>query len=184
MDRQVWKEFYDEAAKELRSDRLDDEFRNLWHGAPEETATPTARLVYVEFGEAPNDDPEELRSFARALRRGQPAFRRNLLAAYDGKCCVSGWGPESVLEAAHIEEHSKSGLNSLSNGLLLRSDLHALFDEGLLRIDPDRLTVALASSLEGTPYWELQGRPLRGPVRGEGPSRELLSARWQRGGSM
>jgi hypothetical protein len=183
MDRQVWQEFYDAAAKELRSDVLDDEFRKLWHGATQEApVTPATRPVYAEYGEAPNDDPEELRSFSRALRRGQPAFRRNLVAAYEGKCCISGWGPEAVLEAAHIEEHAKSGLNSLANGLLLRSDLHALFDEGLLRIDPQRLTVVLARSLEGTPYWELQGRPLRSPVSGQGPSRDLLLARWRSAG--
>lgn len=64
------------------------------------------------------------------MRRGQPAFRRRLLAAYEGTCCISGWAPEAVLEAAHIQEHSKAGLNSMANGLLLRSDLHALFDEG------------------------------------------------------
>jgi predicted restriction endonuclease len=64
------------------------------------------------------------------VRRGQPAFRRRLLAAYEGTCCISGWAPEAVLEAAHIQEHSKAGLNSMANGLLLRSDLHALFDEG------------------------------------------------------
>jgi len=182
MDRQVWQEFYDEGAQELRSDRLDDEFRKAWHAVQDEAPIP-GRPVYAEYGEAPNDDPEALRSFSRALRRGQPAFRRNLLVAYEGKCCVSGWGPEPVLEAAHIEEHSKSGLNSLANGLLLRSDLHALFDEGLLRIDPDRLVVVLAPSLEGTPYWELQGQVLRPPVKGDGPSRELLKTRWRAGNS-
>jgi hypothetical protein len=123
--------------------------------------------------------PAQLRSFLRVLRRGQPAFRRNLLTAYDRKCCISGWAPENVLEAAHIEEHSVSGLNSVGNGLLLRSDLHALFDDGLLRIDPERLVVVLAHELEGTPYWELNGQRLRLPVRGEGPRRDLLLARWR-----
>ena len=67
----------------------------------------------------------------------------------------------------------------MANGLLLRSDLHALFDEGLLRVDPERLVVVLAPELERTPYWELHGRPLRRPAQGEGPSRELLVARWK-----
>lgn len=180
IDKQVWNEFYDGTTDALRSDALDDEFRRVWHHHGEDEAGTEPREVYAEFGEAPNDDPAELREFARAVRRGQPAFRRNLLAAYEQKCCISGWGPDAVLEAAHIEEHSRAGLNSLANGLLLRSDLHALFDEGLLRIDPERLVVVLAPALEGTPYWEFHGQPLRHPVRGEGPSRELLLERWKK----
>jgi hypothetical protein len=182
IDKQVWNEFYDGATNALRSDALDDEFRRAWHHRDEEGAGTEAREVYAEFGEAPNDDPAELREFSRVVRRGQPAFRRNLLAAYEQKCSISGWGPEAVLEAAHIEEHSRAGLNSLANGLLLRSDLHALFDEGLLRIDPERLVVVLARTLEDTPYWDFQGRPLRLPTHGEGPSRELLLARWKDSG--
>jgi hypothetical protein len=49
----------------------------------------------------------------------------------------------------------------------------------LLRVDPERLVVVLAPELERTPYWELHGRPLRRPAQGEGPSRELLVARWK-----
>jgi hypothetical protein len=182
IDKQVWNEFYDGATNALRSDALDDEFRRAWHHQDEDETGTESRRVYAELGEAPNDDPAKLQEFSRAVRRGQPAFRRNLLAAYEQKCCISGWGPEAVLEAAHIEEHSRAGLNSLANGLLLRSDLHALFDEGLLRIDPERLVVVLAPTLEGTPYWEFQGRPLSRPVRGEGPSRELLLAHWKKSG--
>ncbi len=83
------------------------------------------------------------------------------------------------MEAAHIEEHSKSGLNSLGNGLLLRSDLHALFDEGLLRIDPEQQVVVLAEGLRDTPYWELNGRRLRLPIHGDGPNPHLLAVRWR-----
>ena len=135
MDKQVWAEFFDTQAGALRSEALDEEYRKLWHSTASGKPDEPARPVYADYGEAPNDDPAELATFSRALRRGQPAFRRNLLAAYEGRCCVSGWGPEAVLEAAHIEDHAKTGLNSLANGLLLRSDLHALFDEGLLRIE-------------------------------------------------
>jgi predicted restriction endonuclease len=176
-DKAVWSQFFDAAANAVRSDGLDDEFRRVWQSKPQEAPKP--RSTYAEFGEAPDDDPAQLRTFLRTLRRGQPAFRRNLLAAYESRCCISGWAPETVLEAAHIEEHSKSGLNSIRNGLLLRSDLHALFDEGLLRIEPEQQVVILADELRDTPYWELNGRPLRRPVRGEGPSPELLAARWR-----
>lgn len=119
-DKAVWSQFFDTASNVVRSDALDDEFRSAWQSSPQESPKP--RPVYAEYGEAPDDNPAELRSFLRTMRRGQPAFRRNLLAAYESKCCISGWAPETVLEAAHIEDHSNSGLNSLRNGLLLRSD--------------------------------------------------------------
>jgi hypothetical protein len=175
IDKVVWNEFFDADAKVLRSDALDDEFRAAWGSG----SSSRCSGMYPEGGEAPNDDLAQLRMCARAERRGQPAFRRNLLAAYEGRCCLSGWAPEEVLEAAHIEDHAKTGLNSLGNGLLLRSDLHALFDEGLLQVDPERLVAVLDPSLQTTPYWEFEGRPLRNPVRGDGPRRDLLLERWK-----
>jgi len=124
-------------------------------------------------------DPMVLVSVLRRLRRGQPQFRASLIAAYEGRCCISGWQPSDVLEAAHIVEHFETGDNSLDNGLLLRADLHVLFDEGLLRIHPDSLTVILAESLRSSPYWELSGHRLRSPMSGAEPSREKLLQRWR-----
>lgn len=145
-------------------------------GVPE---TEAARPVYRDFGEAPNDDPEKLALFSRRVRAGQPKFRRNLLAAYGKRCAISGWGPVEVLEAAHILLHAHTGLNKADNGVLLRSDLHVLFDEGLLRIDPDSLRIWLDPSLAGTPYWDWNGASLRPRVDGSHPSREYLRARWE-----
>ena len=59
------------------------------------------------------------------------------LYLYDGKCAITGWTPAEVLEAAHLHSQSASGVNRSGNGLLLRSDLHALLDAGLLDIDTD-----------------------------------------------
>jgi hypothetical protein len=144
-----------------------------------ESSAVAAKPVYEDFGEAPDDDPARLALFARRVRRGQPKFRKNLLRLYGGRCAVSGWGPESVLEAAHILLHAKSGLNQTENGLLLRADLHSLFDDGLLKIDPSTLTVALDSALSETPYWQLNGAMLRPRLDGSEPSREYLRQRWQ-----
>ncbi|HEX9939517.1 MAG TPA: HNH endonuclease [Longimicrobium sp.] len=134
--------------------------------------------VYEDFGEAPDDDPAKLARFARHVRAGQLKFRRNLIQLYGSRCAVSGWGPECVLEAAHILLHAKSGLNHRDNGILLRSDLHNLFDDGLLKIDPDSFTVVLDPSLAGTPYWTLNGAALRPRRDGSHPSREYLRSRW------
>jgi len=136
--------------------------------------------VYRDFGEAPDDDPTQLEVFARKVRAGQPKFRRNLLRLYDHKCAVSGGGPEEVLEAAHIDVHANGGINKTANGLLLRSDLHILFDCGLLRIHPESLQVILSEGLRDTGYWPLHGTPLRPRADGSKPSRDYLRARWGR----
>ena len=134
--------------------------------------------VYQDFGEAPDDDPARLARFARKVRAGQPKFRKNLIQLYGSRCAVSGWGPECVLEAAHILFHARSGLNHSDNGILLRSDLHNLFDDGLLRIDPDSLSVVIDPSLADTPYWASNGTVLRPRRDGSYPAREYLRSRW------
>lgn len=136
------------------------------------------RIEYRDFGQAPNDDPAELQQFARRVRAGQAKFRENLLRLYGESCAITGWGPAAVLEAAHILWHFKSGVNDTGNGILLRSDLHTLFDEGLLRIDPERLVVVLDPSLEGTRYWDLDGAPLHPRVDGSHPNRDYVETRW------
>ena len=119
----------------------------------------------------------------KCLRReyeiGQPEFRRILLKAYNERCCISGTGPSEVLEAVHILEHSQYGINETQNGLLLRSDLHCLFDSGLLRIEPSTLQVHIADSLVETDYWKLNGVQLRPRVDGSHISTDYLKQRLQ-----
>jgi len=135
---------------------------------------------YADFGDPPNDDPSQLQEFARRVRRGQRKFRESLLALYEFRCAISDTGPQEVLEAVHIEPHATSGLNALDNGLLLRSDLHALFDDGLLVVHPETLTVHLSDILRGTEYWRYNGVALRKRADGSAPARAGLEARWGR----
>lgn len=134
--------------------------------------------TYDQFGDAPNDDPYELQLFAARVRRGQPVFRKNLMAAYDRRCVISGHGPEDALNAVHIEPHAQSGINELDNGLLMRADLHSLFDVGLLRINPKSLRVVIDSSLRNTPYEEFDGRKIGARRDGKQPSARYLKKRW------
>ena len=108
----------------------------------------TSPISYSDFGDAPNDNPSELQTFSKKVRRGQAEFRSNLLGAYGSKCVITGEGPEEVLEAVHIVPHSVSGINELDNGLLMRADLHHLFDDGLLTINPISKTVEMLEMLE------------------------------------
>ena len=80
-------------------------------------------------------------------REGQPAFRQALLQAYEGTCAISGCTVEALLEAAHIVPYRGPHTDFVENGLLLRADLHKLFDLRLFRIDPDTRTVRLSADL-------------------------------------
>jgi putative restriction endonuclease len=96
-------------------------------------------------------------------RRGQRKFRDALLSAYDGACAISGCRVLGVLEAAHIVPYEGRATNHVTNGLLLRADLHTLFDSGLISIDAKRQTVRLDPSLRESEYWAFHGRKLRLP---------------------
>jgi predicted restriction endonuclease len=135
--------------------------------------------TYADFGDAPNDDPKELQLFAARVRRGQPAFRANLIRAYGARCALSNHGPSEVLEAVHIVAHAGSGINELNNGSLMRADLHYLFDAGLIRINPESLKLVVDVSLQDTPYWALKGKKIRPREDGKQPSTKYLIQRWK-----
>lgn len=97
-------------------------------------------------------------------RRGQAKFRAALISAYEGKCAITGCDAVEALEAAHISPYRGSHTNHPQNGLLLRADLHALFDLGLLAIDPTTKAVILAAQLIGTSYRELMGKMIAQPT--------------------
>jgi hypothetical protein len=104
----------------------------------------------------------------REARIGQPEFRRRLLQAYDGRCAVTGSAIAEALEAAHIIPDSLVGAHGMDprNGLLLRADLHRLFDCGLIgfRMDGDQVRMVIAPILEGSGYHELASQPVRLPL--------------------
>ncbi|MBD2240556.1 pentapeptide repeat-containing protein [Aulosira sp. FACHB-113] len=69
-------------------------------------------------------------------RQGQEKFRNALITYYEGRCAISGCEVTGVLEAAHVEPYSLSKNNNPNNGILLRADLHTLFDLNLIVIHP------------------------------------------------
>ena len=101
-------------------------------------------------------------------RQGQPAFRKALIDAYDGTCAITGCAVTAILEAAHVHPYRGEHTNVVSNGLLLRTDIHTLFDLRLIAIDPDTLTVLVSPDLDGTEYAQLQGRVVHQPSQAEG----------------
>ena len=100
-------------------------------------------------------------------RLGQGAFRIVVTDTYDRRCALTGERTLPVLEAAHIKPYSSGGAHDITNGLLLRSDLHTLFDRGYLTVTPEyRLEVSRRIREEyenGRDYYALSGRELRPP---------------------
>lgn len=108
-------------------------------------------------------------------RRGHPSFRQQLLAAYEYRCAITNFNAIDSLEAAYIIPYRGKFTHHPSNGLLLRADLHTLFDLGKIAIDTRSMSVILADDLVESSYKILHGRPLRYPRSEEQrPSTEAL----------
>jgi hypothetical protein len=112
------------------------------------------------------------------LRQGQSAFREKLLAAYLRSCAVTGCDVVQALEAAHIVPFFGPLTNKVNNGLLLRGDIHTLFDLGLMAIDPNDYRVLVSKRLKGSCYESFAGQVILLPVdKGHYPSRKALKMR-------
>jgi len=98
-------------------------------------------------------------------REGANAFRSGVLWAWKRRCAITGTSVECTLDAAHIYPYNGSSTNVLSNGIALRSDLHALFDNHLisLRYVGRNLILEIASELRGTEYDAYSGKSLTLP---------------------
>lgn len=115
----------------------------------EPNSTDTLDNLLDDFEPENIQDARQKIATSITRRQGQPKFRQQLLITHNGKCAISGSDVEQALEAAHIIPYLGSETNHPSNGLLLRADLHTLFDLNLIAIDPEEMTVLIAPSLRG-----------------------------------
>ena len=101
----------------------------LWQAVEERLVTKrqAATVQDSQFGKA---------YLARA-RLGQGTFRTLVTDAYHRRCAVTSERSLPALEAAHIKAFNAAGPNRTQNGLLLRADIHRLFDDGYVTVDPD-----------------------------------------------
>ena len=112
------------------------------------------------------------------LRRGQKKFRDRLITRYGAACQISRCAFPGLVEAAHIRPYAETNDNGAHNGLLLRSDLHTLFDLDLLAIYPSTLTVKLHPYVRAAGYEAFDGTSLF--LSGtSGPDLAALSDRWK-----
>jgi putative restriction endonuclease len=120
-------------------------------------------------------DTRKFQEIRQAVRQGQAKFRLELLDAYGARCSATDYDVPEGLEAAHIRPYRGAHTNETRNGILLRADIHNLFDYGIVGIDPDALKVVLNQHARGSKYEQLHGQQLRLPDDTTcHPDRELL----------
>ncbi|WP_183407504.1 HNH endonuclease [Massilia aurea] len=112
-------------------------------------------------------------------RRGQQKFRKALITAYGGRCAITGCSVIPLLEAAHITPYMGPETNSITNGLLLRADLHTLWDLGLIAVEPKTWRVWVSPEISDPTYQALSGGPLMLPLHlAQWPSIATLEQQW------
>lgn len=117
-----------------------------------------AQEVLKQAGSEREERERILRSIA--LRRGQKVFRDSLMQEFGCRCVITLTEDEEILEAAHIKSYANRGATELANGLLLRADIHTLFDLHLISIDPGSLTVFCAKRIRSSQtYGQYHGTP-------------------------
>jgi putative restriction endonuclease len=159
-------------------DTNDGEGVSLWQ------AVEQARTKADAVREATSDDEEAQPRFGAEFlarsRLGQGAFRVLVTDAYQRRCAVTGEKTLPVLEAAHIKPYQVGGQHRIDNGMLLRSDIHKLFDCGYVTVTP-QLRIEVSSRLRtdwhnGREYYAYHGKELaiRPDEQRNLPSREFL----------
>jgi putative restriction endonuclease len=127
----------------------------------------------------PSDiDERDYKTTSKAIRKGQSKFKSLLIEIYGLRCMITGCEVLTAIEASHICPYRGKKDHHPFNGLLLRTDLHQLFDANLIGIEPNALTIELHPSIVGSYYQELNGRKLQTGWKGRSPSFAALEYRW------
>lgn len=138
---------------------------------------PIGKDVTEQFECSALDTREKILRQIR-VRRGREKFRNALLRRHGPTCQMTGCTVVAVLEAAHIWPYRGRTDNDVRNGLLLRADVHALYDLNLIAVHPETLVIYVSPLLrEDSTYSGLHQRPLHAPqdVR---LARSALERRW------
>jgi len=131
-----------------------------------------------ELPEAKNDNIGLRKLTSLKVRRGQKKLRDKLFQLYNGKCVISKCEIKEVLHACHISPFAISGNNISTNAILLRSDLHDLFDASLLAINPETYKINIHKSLSKTIYADYDGLLILERGDTKEINKEGLEERW------
>jgi hypothetical protein len=159
--------------------------QSQYHGKPNDYGPYRKQVEEIEAEAGQQFDPTGLQDGrTRVLRevvqrRGQRKFRDDLLKAYGGRCAVTGCPVVPLLEAAHITPYLGPDTNAITNGILLRADIHTLWDLGLLAVDPNTGEVWLSPEVDDPTYQMLAGQPLKHPLHpAQRPAVSALQQQW------
>ena len=147
IDEIVWAKYYSKESRTIDLVRLRCDIAQSYVTDPS--------VILPEISGPPNNCDFEMQSYAMRVRKGQQRFRRALQTLYAGKCAFTGTSEESVLEACHIIPHARTGNDSPDNGLLLRSDIHVLFDEHLMTLANDGQHILVHKDVTAPEYARL-----------------------------
>lgn len=156
----------------------------LWEDVRERLTRLRSSVMSVATAVAESKGPRFGNTIEITPRLGQGSFRIIVTDAYGRRCAASGERTLPVLEAAHIKPYSLDGEHQVNNGLLLRSDLHTLYDLGYLTVTPKyqiEVSRRIREEFEnGRAYYALDGRTITLPSNEENrPSASLLE--WHAG---
>jgi hypothetical protein len=131
---------------------------------------------------AEGDDSNLMLDFAARCLRGRRGRRdlREMLCRLNGvRCVFTGTRLKDLLEVAYIAPYPSGELHSTDNALLMRSDLHTLWDLNLIGVEPTTRCISIARRLEETTYARLAGRTMWLPRQPSAPLLEGLRERWR-----
>ncbi|MYA78155.1 MAG: HNH endonuclease, partial [Gemmatimonadetes bacterium] len=165
----------------------DSEGRELWDAVngrlvfrqatsmPTDPAGIVAEPTDLVTGQAHYGKPQLVKP-----RLGQGAFRTLVTDLYDRRCAVTRERTLPALDAAHIKPFSKGGVHEATNGLLLRKDIHGLFDYGYVTVTPDlhfEVSGKVREEFEnGRDYYAMHGKQIVVPKKvADQPDTEVLS---------
>jgi putative restriction endonuclease len=136
-------------------DTEQEEYARIWDQVQD-------RLNYINFMDFGEYERYQERTILQ--RVGQGGFRVLVMDAYNRRCAITGEKTLPVLQASHIKPYSEEGTHLVNNGMLLRSDVHTLFDAGYITVTPDyhvEVSSRIKAEFEnGREYYALQGKKL------------------------
>jgi hypothetical protein len=123
--------------------------------------------------------PLEFAAKSIRARRGLRKLRDKLLRIYGDECALMGACPRDLLEVAHVVPYPTGDVHAVGNAMLMRSDVHTMWDLNLFGIDPSTLRVHIAPALSGTDYESLSSKTIMSRRDGSRVVREELAERWR-----
>lgn len=165
--------------KYLQASRSLPEKTKVEYGPHRQQVAKIESALSEPFDPKNQDDARERVLREIVQRRGQQKFRKMLIEAYGGYCAITGCSVTPLLEAAHITPYLGPETNSITNGLLLRADIHTLWDLSLIAVDPKSRTVWVSPEISDSTYLDLNGAPLMLPLDlAQWPSVAALAQQW------